>query len=153
MKTEVYGAVSAVVAILFSIILWFQWLGTSTYTMVNGIQTAIVWLIGVVILSIASGLLGYLSDWFKSALGMEDTVDIFDMLGIVVTFLFTLIHWFTWLSDPLNFTVTGVINASILWIVIAVIISIGALLIDFLRTKFFSYLPKPDAAAKALKTK
>jgi hypothetical protein len=58
--------------------------------------------------------------------------------------LFTIILWFTWLSNPANFTIVGIINTAVVWIVIALIINLVALLTDFLRIKFFEYLPKPS---------
>jgi hypothetical protein len=152
MKKEIYEAIAGVVAILFSIILWFQWLDTGAYTMTNGINTAITWLIGVIILSIAATLIGFLGEYFKASLGMDvEIFDIYDVLGGTVTILFTLILWFTWLSNPLNFTTTSIINTSMLWIIIAIILRIGSILIDFLRTKFADYLPKLETVTAKLK--
>lgn len=148
MKKEIYEAIAGVVAIIFSLILWFQWLGTMSYTMANGIQVAIVWIIGVVILSIAGTLIGYLGEYFKAAIGLDiEVFDIYDMLGSAVTILFTLILWFVWLSDPVNFTIKGIIETSMLWIVVALIIRFGAIISDWLKLKFGEYLPKPEAVA------
>jgi len=130
MKKEIYTAVTGVIAILFTIILWFGFLSTSTWTISTTIDTAIAWLVGVIFLTLAGGIVGYLGTYIKALLKIEDEETIWDAILGIVQILITLIVWLGWLELKV-YTFTSVLDVGITWIVIMVIIGLGEIIIEW----------------------
>ena len=149
--SSIWEAVAFAVAFIFSIITWFKFLGL-TFTTGLVIDTALLWIFGVAILVIVSILNGFIAAAFKTSLGMEEELSLWEVIGSTVGVLFTIILWFTFLKTPV-FTITstidalgvvvpGILDISVLWAIGVIIINIGALVIGYLSENFKTELEK-----------
>lgn len=133
MEGKLWDAIAGVVAILFSVILWFSWLGLQDFGITSVIDTSITWLIGVIILVVGAKIIGFLGDKMKATLKIEGS-SIWDALTGVVAVLITVIIWFQWLGTQSFGTVT-VIETAITWIVSVLILTIGAIFVGYFESQ------------------
>jgi apolipoprotein N-acyltransferase len=128
---NVWDAMSVVIALLFSVILWFSWLGEQVYTVPDAINTTISWLIGVIILVVGANIIGFSGDKVKKTLDYEGA-DIWEAIAAIVGVLLTIILWFSWLGQQ-SYTVSSVITTAIVWIVVVLVLELGALFIGYFQ--------------------
>jgi len=133
LEGKLWDAIAGVVAILFSVILWFSWLGLQDFGITSVIDTSITWLIGVIILVVGAKIIGFLGDKMKATLKIEGS-SIWDALTGVVAVLITVIIWFQWLGTQSFGTVT-VIETAITWIVSVLILTIGAIFVGYFESQ------------------
>lgn len=149
--SSIWEAVAFAVAFIFSIVVWFRFLGL-TFTAGLVIDTALLWIVGVAILVIVSILNGFLAAALKTTLHMSDELSLWEVIGSTIGVLFTIILWFTFLKTPV-FTIVsttdaagiitpGILDISILWAIGVIIMNIGALVIGYLSENFKTELEK-----------
>jgi len=130
MKVEnIWDAVATIVALLFSIIIWFSWLGQGDYTITGAIDLTVSWLIGVLILVLGATVIDFTGTKVRKSLKYEEK-DIWEALSALVAILLTIILWFGWLGTQ-DFTVLTVIDTAITWIVVTLILNLGAIFIGY----------------------
>lgn len=144
MKKEIYTAMTGVIAILFTIILWFGYLSDQNFVITNTIDVAIAWLTGVIFLTLAGGIVGYMGTYLKALLKIGDEETIWDAILGIVNILVTVIVWLSWLAAK-DYSFTSVLNTGVQWLVVIVIISLGELIIEWFVKMQDTIFPEPVA--------
>lgn len=67
-ESGIWDAIAAVVGVLLSIIVWFEWLGGMEYVITDVITTAVLWIVAVLILSLGGIFIGYFQTQLKASL-------------------------------------------------------------------------------------
>ena len=68
---KLWDMLALFVALIFSIIHWFKWLGTTTYEITGIIDVGLIWIIGMAIICIFPKFLGWILEYFDVVLDKE----------------------------------------------------------------------------------
>lgn len=146
---DLWETLAVAVGAIFSIILLFGFIKVGNFSIGATISILIKWIVGIVILLFGAILVGGLNTKFKVKFGLEQP-EIWETLALAITSIVTIIMWFTWLgnnyfemgnlySETGQLLSYGIIEIAVSWIVMAVVINFGALLIGWLSSKFKAF--------------
>ena len=147
MKMEtIWEAVAGVVALIYSIIIWFSFIGAQVFDVPTVISTVVLWAIGVVILVVGAVFIGFTDTQIKAVLKSEAS-SLWEAIGAIVTVLLTIILWFSYLGLQ-DFTVTNVINTAVVWLVSVLSINVVAVFVGYIQTTLKTSLTAVVTKAK-----